>query len=212
MAKVSRNDTLWYPTVFMIILAFVMTLILALLDYGTKDKIELQQKAIFEQKLLYAMNIDFANAEEAEKIFDEKVEVLPIDFMDTSGLLIEPNYYVYRENGEVQSYAFPVSGKGLWGTIDAFVAMDKDMEHMIGMDILSHSETPGLGGRIEEDWFKEQFRGLSLALQGGRYFFYPPEAGSNIEAITGATLTSGSMRDLLNENVIKIKENFKGVK
>lgn len=210
MGKTSRNDTLWYPIVFMGILAFVMTLILALLDFVTKDTIELQQKAIFHQKLLYSMNVDFATPEEAEKIFAEKVEVRPIDFMETGGLSVEPNYYVYKEGGEIMSYAFPVSGKGLWGTIDAFVAMDKNMDEMIGMEVIAHSETPGLGGRIEEEWFKEQFRDLKLVLEDGKFFEYPPHQGANIEAITGATLTSGSMRDLLNENILVIKENFKG--
>lgn len=209
-AKTSRNDTLWYPMVFMAVLAFVMVLILALLDHATKEKIELQQKAIFHQKLLYAMNVPFENAEEAEKIFEEHVEAAPIDFMDTTELSMEPNYYMYKENGEIQAYAFPITGKALWGTVDALVAMDKDMERMIGMDIITHSETPGLGGRIEEDWFKEQFRSLELVLTDGRYFDYPPQKSANIEAITGATLTSASMRDLLNSNIQIIKENFKG--
>lgn len=210
MGKTSRNDTLWYPIVFMVILAFVMTLILALLDFATKDTIELQQKAIFHQKLLYSMNVDFKTPEEAEEIFAEKVEVKPIDFMEISGLSVEPNYYIYRDGGDIVSYAFPVSGKGLWGTIDAFVAMDKDMNEMIGMEIIAHSETPGLGGRIEEEWFKKQFRNLKLVLEDGKFFEYPPQKGANIEAITGATLTSASIRDLLNVNVMTIKEKFKG--
>lgn len=209
-AKTSRNDTLWYPLVFMTVLAFVMVLILALLDFATKEKIELQQKAIFHQKLLYAMNVPFETPEQAEEIFEKHVEVKPIDFMDTSGSSLEPNYYIYTENGEVRSYVFPITGKALWGTVDALVALDKDLEQMIGMDIVTHSETPGLGGRIEEDRFKEQFRNLDLLLTDGKFFDYPPQKGANIEAITGATLTSASMRDLLNENILQIKENFKG--
>lgn len=209
-AKTSRNDTLWYPMVFMTLLAFVMVLILALLDFATKEKIELQQKAIFHQKLLYAMNVPFDSPQQAEEIFNAHVEAAPIDFMDTSELSMEANYYMYKENGEVRAYAFPVTGKALWGTVDALVAMDENLEEMIGMDIVTHSETPGLGGRIEEDWYKEQFRNLELVLTDGKFFEYPPAKNSNIETITGATLTSASMRDLLNENVRMIKENFKG--
>lgn len=210
MAKVSRNDTLWYPIVFMSLLAFVMVLVLALLDFSTKERIESQQQAIFRQKLLYTMNIPFDSPKQAEKIFEEKVEVYPIDFMPTDDLSLEPNYYVYRENGAVKSYAFPVTGKALWGSVDALVAMDAELEQMVGMDIITHSETPGLGGRIEEDSFKEQFRNVTLDGVDGKFFEYAPAPNANIDAISGATLTSVSVRDLLNQNIWKIKENFKG--
>lgn len=210
MAKGSRNDTLWYPIVFMTILAFVMVLILALLDFATKEKIKLQQEAIFHQKLLYAMNVPFDSPEQAEEIFKEHVEVKPIDFMETKSISTEPNYYIYKENEQVKAYAFPVTGKALWGTVDGLVAMDAELKHTIGMDIIAHSETPGLGGRIEEDWYKEQFRNIELSAKDGKFFEYPPSANANIDGITGATLTSASMRDLLNENVAVIIENFKG--
>lgn len=205
----SRNDTIWYPPLFMAILAFVMTLILAFLNFATKDTIELQQKSIFHQKLLYSMNIPFENAQQAETIFKENIEVAPINFMDTDDLSLEPNYYIYKENGEVKAYAFPIAGKALWGSVDAIVAIDSKLEKMVGMDIITHSETPGLGGRIEEDWFKEQFREKDLSAEDGKYFEYPPNKNANIDAITGATLTSASVKDLLNDNVAKIKENFK---
>lgn len=129
--------------------------------------------------------------------------------MDTTDLSLEPNYYIYKENGEIKAYAFPIAGKALWGSVDAIVAIDSNLEKMIGMDIITHSETPGLGGRIEEDWFKNQFREVSLDADDGKFFAYPPQKNANIDAITGATLTSVSVKDLLNDNVAKIKENFK---
>jgi Na+-translocating ferredoxin:NAD+ oxidoreductase RnfG subunit len=60
-----------------------------------------------------------------------------------------------------------------------------------------HNETPGLGARIDEAWFLRQLAGrrppLSLAPEGTR----SPEPG-RIDAITGATITSAAVRDILN--------------
>ena len=209
MSKNSRNDTIWYPTVFMVILALVMTLILAFMEYGTKDRIEMLQSADFNKKLLYAMNIPFEE-ENVDSIVAEHIEARPIDFMDASERFFQDRYYVYREDSEVIAVAFPVKGKTLWGTVDAIVAMDKDLERMVGIDFVAHSETPGLGGRIDEQWYKEQFRDIVLGSGDKIYFAYPPSVSANVEAISGATLTSVSIRDLLNDNVALIKEYFRG--
>lgn len=82
MSKTSRNDTVWYPTVFMIILALVMTLILAFLEYGTKDRIQMLQNEDFNKKLLYAMNIPFEPSD-VDSIVANHIEVRPIDFVDS---------------------------------------------------------------------------------------------------------------------------------
>ncbi len=209
MSKTSRNDTVWYPTVFMIILALVMTLILAFLEYGTKDRIQMLQNEDFNKKLLYAMNIPFEPSD-VDSIVANHIEVRPIDFVDSPESFFQSNYYVYRDGSDVLAVAFPIKGKALWGTVDAIVAMDKDLERMIGLDFVAHSETPGLGGRIDETWYKEQFREILLDSGEKIYFVYPPASNANVEAISGATLTSVSIKDLLNDNIALIKENFKG--
>ncbi len=52
---------------------------------------------------------------------------------------------------------------------------------ILGLAFLRHSETPGLGGRITEDWFLEQFRGLPLRpAKRGESFFTLKPAGTGI--------------------------------
>jgi len=99
-------------------------------------------------------------------------------------------------------------GRGLWGVIDAVVAVDPDAGVFGQLRILGHNETPGLGARIEEAWFQRQIAGktgpFALKPEGTR-----SEAPTEIDAITGATLSSAAVRDILNavvRNTAEAKE------
>ena len=77
------------------------------------------------------------------------------------------------------------------------VAVDPDAGVFGQLRILEHNETPGLGARIEEAWFQRQMAGKTgpfvLKPEGTR-----SEAPTEIDAITGATLSSAAVRDILN--------------
>lgn len=96
----------------------------------------------------------------------------------------------------------PQSGTGLWGPIQAMVGYDRSRQRLSGIAFLAHQETPGLGARIEEPWFIRQFPGLpppiTLATPG------VPRQENQFDAITGATITSTAVRDLVNAAVAKI--------
>jgi Na+-transporting NADH:ubiquinone oxidoreductase subunit C len=108
----------------------------------------------------------------------------------------------------VRGYAFPVGGAGFWGPISGMAAVDPRVTRLLGLAFISHSETPGLGGRISEAWFTNQFRGLALSPGGpdGRIFTLGPadEAGETpgrLDAVTGATNTSAAVEDFLNRDL-----------
>ncbi len=80
------------------------------------------------------------------------------------------------------------------GTVEGYAAISADNSELLGIDFVSHSETPGLGGRISEEPFKEQFRNLDLTnAKGGEYIVYRPAPDGNVDSIAGATLTSKSV-------------------
>ena len=68
---------------------------------------------------------------------------------------------------------------------------------MTGIDFIAQNETPGLGARIEESWFKDQFIGktppFTLVDEGTQN-----KASNEIDGITGATYTSRYVRDMVN--------------
>ena len=117
-------------------------------------------------------------------------------------------YVGYEEDGHtIQGYAFPVGGPGFWGPIQGMVGVSPDATKVLGIAFHKHSETPGLGGRITEDWFENQFAGLLLhPIEGDRKIFYlRPEgtakAPNELDAITGATNTSSAVEDFLNDEL-----------
>lgn len=185
-----------FPIIFMVVITAFFTFILAFLNYSTADKIAFNQELELNKKLLYIFDIE-SLSEEPEDIHQA--------FMDNIGSIPfegEDLYVYYGDNEQILGYAVPINGSGLWGSIEGYVGVSADYAKILGLEFISHSETPGLGGRISEDWYKEQFRGIDLTkTTDGNYIIYKPSAGGNVDAIAGATLTSKSVSKLLNEDL-----------
>jgi len=122
--------------------------------------------------------------------FGESVEASPAD---------KPTRFRIRDAStrEVKALAYVCSGRGLWGTITAVVGMTPDRSAFLEVRILDQNETPGLGARVAEPWFMRQTAGkrapLRLVPEGTR-----SERADEIDAITGATISSAAVRDMLN--------------
>lgn len=101
------------------------------------------------------------------------------------------------EEGEAPAYVFVRSGAGLWGRITAAVGVAAEAQRFTGLAIVDQNETPGLGARIAEPWFAAQVRDKEAPLT-----LRPEKSGATdaraLDAITGATITSTAVRDLLN--------------
>ncbi|HEY8362099.1 MAG TPA: FMN-binding protein [Tissierellaceae bacterium] len=185
-----------YPIIFMIVISAIFTFALAFLNQSTAEKIALNQEIELYRKILYIFNIDVPSEkpEDILETFRNNIGTLPYD--DTI------MYVHYGDNGEILGYAVPISGSGLWGTIEGYVGISSDYTTILGIDFTKQSETPGLGGRISEESFKEQFRGLDITnVIDGNYIIYKPAPGGNVDAIAGATLTSKSVSKIINEDL-----------
>jgi Na+-transporting NADH:ubiquinone oxidoreductase subunit C len=117
-------------------------------------------------------------------------------------------YVGYEEDGRtIRGYALPVGGPGFWGPIQGMVGIAPDAAKVLGIAFIKHSETPGLGGRITESWFTDQFEDLPLfPIEGERNIFYlKPEgtarASNELDAITGATNTSSAVEAFMNREL-----------
>lgn len=186
-----------FPIIFMVLITAFFTAILAFLNYSTADVIAFNQETELRKTLLYVFNIDIPSDEPkvVEEFFSKYISEDTINGKDV---------YVAKEEGNIIGYAFPIAGSALWGSVEGFAAVSDDFSELLGIDFVSHSETPGLGGRISEDWFKEQFRGLNLTdANNGNYIVYKPAPGGNVDAIAGATLTSKSVSNFMNEDIDK---------
>lgn len=124
---------------------------------------------------------------------------------DLAGLGQRPDFaqvYLLRGEGDALSLVLlPVSGAGYNGPIDAIVALRADMNTIAGLAITGQSETPGLGGRVEEPAWLAQFPGTQVADASGRVRFAvargPAGSEYEVDGITGATRTSNAMTQIM---------------
>ncbi len=191
----AKKKQVLYPVLFMVLLTAAYTFILAFINESTIEIIEAQEELRLQKSILYVFDIPFEDDQTTvNKLFNEQLEEVNSE---------EMTYYVYENNGTVDGYAFPLTGNGLWGSISGYIALSPDFETLLGIDFVAHSETPGLGGRIDEEAFKEQFRELDAS--GNPPVVYRPASGGNVDAITGATLTSNSVSTIVNNFMTNIK-------
>lgn len=110
--------------------------------------------------------------------------------------------------GNVIGYGVMIEGTGFQGPIKMMVGFNKDGSEVLGIEILENVETPGLGNRIVEDWFKKQFTGKTPPIEvlKGK----TPETKSQIQAITGATISSRSVVNIVNAAAQVLKNYLSG--
>jgi electron transport complex protein RnfG len=103
-------------------------------------------------------------------------------------------------------WSFNAHGTGFAGPIELVLAVDKDFQKIMGFDVLASSETPGFGDQIKSDYYRKQYAGapaeqLTLAKTGD-----PAIADAQIVAITGATVSSEAVVDIVNTFLTQIKK------
>lgn len=194
------KKTFWYPIVFMALLTAIFTFILAYMNFTTADRVAANEEFELQAKILYVFDIPIEedSVEAVDELFSEKIT-------------LEDDVFVYHEGESVEGYAFPVAGSGLWGSIVGYVGISEDYETMLGLTFTQQSETPGLGGRIEEEEFLSQFRGLDISESSEEeYVVYSPAPGGNVDAIAGATLTSKSVANFMNDDIHEFLQERRG--
>lgn len=128
------------------------------------------------------------------EIFPEGVRFEPAELQGTIVY-----YKVYSKIDKFMGIAFKTLAKGYSSRIEMVVGMGKDGK-ILAMKIINQNETPGLGSRITEPPFIEKFSHkdiLELA---------------QVEAITGATISSRAVIEAVKEKAKEIKELIKNEK
>lgn len=123
--------------------------------------------------------------------------------------------YFSEQNGNISSYIIPVSGKGLWSTIYGYLALEPDGDTVKGITFYKHGETPGLGGEIEKQWFKDNFKGkkirndegelVSITIVKGKVKgkIEPDKQLNYVDGISGSTLTGKGVTNFLKAELLK---------
>ena len=191
-----------YTVVFMFVISAVFTAVLALTNTFYLPAIKANDALAEKKSILDALDMKVpAGTDGLNVLFDKYIKKTGISGMDL--------YERLDENGNTTGYAIPFSGPGLWGTIKGYAGISGDLNTLLGINFTSQSETPGLGGRIDEAWYKEQFRGVPVKKDGKPE--YNPET-SGIDGITGATITSNSVTKIIKQLVEEKVSGLEGAK
>lgn len=191
-----KKDSIVYPVVFMTGLAIILTFVLAILNESTAAQVEYNENLDLQRKVLYVFDLydDRTTDEEVTRIFDERIEE-SLDSQD------RPIYTLVDESNNPQAYAASFEGPGLWGSIRGIIGISADMNTITGIEFIEQNETPGLGGRIGEPPYKEQYRGVEIDPADSTYIISRPATGGNIDAVSGATQTSDYVENMVNEGL-----------
>ena len=190
------RETRAYPVVFMIIITIIFIGILATFYQLSFAKVQKYREMQLKKMVMSVFELPIQNVEKdfSKYIITREME----DLM----------YYESRIDSILLGYCFPISGSGLWGTIHALLAVTPDFKKVINIEIVDQNETPGLGGRITESWFKDQFKGKTLINNNVlNNFVLIPEnetaKDNEINQITGATASSKALVDMIYKDVEK---------
>lgn len=105
-------------------------------------------------------------------------------------------------------WSFNADGTGFAGPVELVIAVDQDFRKVMGFDVIASSETPGFGDQIKSDYFRKQYVGaptepLALVKTGD-----PTVIDNQIVAITGATVSSTAVVEIVNTFVTQIKSQM----
>jgi len=118
-------------------------------------------------------------------------------------------FIIKGKDGTVKAYAFIAAGNGYQGTIKLIAGIDTGLTKLEGMEVLESQETPGLGAEIASPDFRGQFQGLSLTHPIEYVKNKKPEKPCQIEAITGATISSRAVVRILNKKIAEMRKVLK---
>ncbi|MFH1836956.1 MAG: RnfABCDGE type electron transport complex subunit G [Candidatus Omnitrophota bacterium] len=118
-------------------------------------------------------------------------------------------FKAFDKKGDLLGYAFLAEGNGYQGSIKLLAGIDSDLKELTGIEVLESQETPGLGAEIRNAKFKDQFKQLSVGKDIEYVKNRKPQKANQIEAITGATISSRAVVNILNKRIEEIKKDHR---
>ena len=234
-----------YIIVFSAVLTIILGGLLSLANQGLKPMQKKSIELDTKKKILGAVSdLQGKKGSEILELYGSSIESIVVDI---NGELIKKNekggdiiaenvniaknfkknaeermypVFIYHKPGDkdaIEAYIFPVYGKGLWGPIWGFIALETDLNTIKGTSFDHKTETPGLGARITSTEIRERYNGkkvfdgsnnlLSISMLKGENNSPSTLDEHHIDGLSGATLTANGVNDML-ESYFKYYESY----
>lgn len=196
--------------IFAAVLAFACSLLLTLAATGLRP-LKMRNMAIdMHKNILKSVQLvqsdQHYDDEQIETLYAENIQCV---YVDESGNIVDEQkkgpadlpLCLYQPEEDIKAYIIPINTRGLWGKIEGYLALEKDGATVRGFTVYKHSETPGLGGEIEQAWFQDNFKGKKITNRDGEFVSIAVAKGAlsenfpetrrphYVDGISGATLT-----------------------
>lgn len=209
MGKKLNTNNNAYIIIYSIVLVIIVAFCLAFVYTSLKEKQEANVALDVKKQVLAALDVrEFGDDADAEAKYTEIVQAVDTIEAETKSII-----YTCNLNGETK-YIFSVKGMGLWGPIWGYVALNADKETVYGAFFNHEGETAGLGGEIKDSkaW-QDLFKGKKAVIDGKPVLgvkkssdIKPEEKEYTVDCVTGATLTSNGVHDMLQTSLAKYSD------
>ena len=196
--KLNTNNNAYiiiYSAILVIIVAFLLAFVFKALKPMQDANVALDVK----KQILNSLNLRGLDGQEAEQKYAEGV----VSEVEKDGA----KYYGCKIDGQTK-YVFPLKGMGLWGGISGFISVDEDLNTIYGAYFNHEGETAGLGAEIKDSQaWQEKFQGKKILDENGNVAIAVVKKvenpASEVDCVTGATLTSNGVSDMLRDGLVK---------
>ncbi len=226
--ETNKNSYIFiYASILVVVFASILSGASILLSPMQEKNIEIEKK----QNILASVNIE-STPENAEKLYDRKItesyvinsegekiegDAFTIDMKSELEKPLEerklPLFYGKKEDGG-KNVIVPLRGKGLWGPIWGYISFEGDYNTVSGAYFDHKGETPGLGAEISTAEFQKQFLGKKIFNDEGEFVSIKvtkKKSGDNkheVDAVSGGTITSNGLQDMLYDCLSGYKKYF----
>ncbi len=229
MKKFSNFYIFSFASIMVIVVAAVLSVAALLLQPLQDKNVAIEKK----RNILSSIHVETTAADAEEKYDQYIVETFVvnsagerIDGVDAFSVVMRdemrkpmeerrlPVYVGQKEDG--RKVIVPLYGKGLWGPIYGYMALDEDMNTIYGANFGHDKETPGLGAEINQTWFQEPFIGKTIFDESGKFTSIEvvrggadPNDPHAVDAISGGTITSKGLQAMLYDCLLSYETFFK---
>jgi len=230
-----------YILIYTLVMALVTSVALAFVVNGLKPLHDTNE-AVFKKKDILSSIKDQVGVDpskmkpdEINKLFEERVEKLvldangkPINGLEAESIDLaveekkpaeERKYPLFIYSGEKgKIYLLTVRGNGLWDKIWGYIALSDDFNTVVGASFGHVAETPGLGAEIKDNAnFPGSFKGKQILKDGNFVSIGVVKGGvkdfqHEVDAISGATITSVGVSNMLKNGIVAYLPYFESLK
>ena len=229
MKHFSNRYIFIFSSVMVIVVATILSMAATLLKPLQEKNLEIEKK----RSILGSINIP-ADKNNTEELYDKYItETFVINSkgekkegIDAFNVVLKveqkkpleqqslPIFYATTDD-DSKVIILPLEGKGLWGPIWGYISLKEDMNTIYGITFDHKGETPGLGAEINTSAFEDQFREMKI-FEAEKFVSVKvlksnekPIEGHSVDAISGGTITSKGLEQMLFDSIEKYVDYLK---